>query len=212
MTNTGEVPKTLSENHFNFLKKQTEVNPRISYTKGIPPISHSNARLKQEQAKKRQTYQHIRDVAKKEMSDLAKLAEMLPDKQYDQLFSTEVKEFTKLLKILLTTSSKITDSDMLERQKISETRRISMLKLLDWLLWEIGAFPNAITLAEKSHQILMMAGLNEFFLNIFGIKAIMIEADRECDTTVYKKRLKLPGSIAQRMEMEGRHGFESGRP
>lgn len=212
MTVTGKIPKTLSEEHFDFLKKQIEVNPRISYTKEFPPISYSKARIEKDRAKKRQTYQHIRNVAKKEMSDLTKLAQILTDKQYDQLFSTEVKEFTKLLKILLTTDSKITDSNVFEREKISETRRISMLKLLDWVLWEIGDSPNALTLAAESHQILMMAGLNEFFRNVFGIKAIMIEADRRCDTTVWKKKVQLPNSVVQRMKMEGRHGFESGRP
>jgi len=204
------VPKTLSKKHFDFLKKQIEVNPRTSYTKDYPPISYSDARLKREQTRKRQTHQHIRDVAKKEMSDLAKLAEMLPDKQYDQLFSTEVKEFTKLLKILLTTGSKIIDSNVLEGRKISETRRISMLKLLDWLLWEIGDFPNAITLAKNSHQAITMVGLTEYFYNIIGLKAILIEADRECDSTVFKKRMRLPDGVAKRMKMEGKKGFESG--
>ena len=85
-----------------------------------------------------------------------------------------------------------------------------MLKLLDWLLWEMGDFPNVITLAENSHQTLTMAGITEYFYNIIGLKAIMIEADKEYDTTVYRNRIKLPGSVAKRMKMEGKKGFESG--
>jgi hypothetical protein len=218
---TGKVPKTFSEEDFLFLKKQKEISPRKVYTKGDKRLSddsrfYSDARYKREKANIRQKYQHIRDVAKKEMEDLTKLAEIFTDeyfdKQYDQLFTTEVKEFTNLLKILLTVNIETNDSDVLKHREISESRRIVMLKLLDWLLWQIGDHPNVIGLAENSHQTLTMAGLSEYFYNVIGLKAILIEADRECDTTVFRERLKLPDSVARRMRMEGKIGFESGRP
>lgn len=181
----------------------------------LDPARASKARKIREQARIRQNYQRIRDVAKKEMTDLTKLAELLPDKQYDQLFSVEVEEFKQLLKILLTVVStkfcEIFDNSPKHGRDISETRRISMLKLLDWLLWEIGEWHNAMTLAEDSYQTLTKAGLSEYFENVIGIKAILSEADKECDTTVYKKRFLFP-NIAQKMKREGKMGFESGRP
>jgi hypothetical protein len=215
----GRIPKTLSEEDFIFLKKQIEISPRKVYTKGDKRLSddrrfYSDARYKREKASIRQKYQRIRDVAKKEMEDLTKLAEIFTDehfdKQYNQLFTTEIKEFTNLLKILFTVNIETNDPDILKHREISESRRVAMLKLLDWLLWQIGGFPNVIALAEKSHQTLIMAGLSEYFFNVLGLKAILIEADRECDTTVFRERLKLPGSVARRMNMEGRIGYESG--
>ena len=44
-----------------------------------------------------------------------------------------------------------------------------------------------------------------------GIKAILIEANRIIEDTVFKKKFINP-NIAERMEREGRIGFESGRP
>ncbi|KON33298.1 MAG: hypothetical protein AC479_05145 [miscellaneous Crenarchaeota group-6 archaeon AD8-1] len=211
MTTTGEVPRTLSKEHFDFLNKQKEVNPRSMYKSPAVPLSYSKKRRERELAKIRQKYKYIRDVAKKEMEDLAKLAEMLPEKQYDQLFSNEVKEFTKLLKITLTTGSKKNDTNKLGTANISEHRRIIMLKLLDWLLWEIGDSANATTLAEDSYSTLSFANLNEPFNNVMGIKAILIEANRIIEDTVFKKKFINP-NIAERMEREGRIGFESGRP
>ena len=191
-----------------------EISPRCIYTKG-EPLSYDKARKKREQAKIRQNYQHIRDVAKKEMTDLTKLAELLSDKQYDQLFSVEVEEFTQLLKILLTAFSgnlsEVRHADIVPSKDISEKRRIGMLKLLDWLLWEIGDFPNAISLAKESHQSLILGGLSEYFSNVIGLKAILIEANKKCDITVFKKMLQVP-NIAGRMKQEGKFGFESGRP
>ena len=191
-----------------------EISPRRIYTKG-EPLSYDKARRKREQAKIRQKFQHIRDVAKKEMKDLTKLAELLSDKQYDQLFSVEVEEFTQLLKILLTafsgTLSEFRNTFTVHSRDVSETRRISMLKLIDWLLWEIGDWPNAITLAADSYKTVNIAGLSEYFSNVVGLKAILIEADKKCDTTVFRKRLQFP-NIAERMKHEGKMGYERGRP
>jgi len=214
LTTTGEVPKTLSKSHFDFLRKQIAISPRRIYTKA-EPLSYNKTRRKREQAKIRQKFQHIRDVAKKEMTDLTKLAELLSDKQHEQLFSVEVEEFTQLLKILLTAVStkfcEIWEDSPKQGRDISETRRISMLKLLDWLLWEIGDWHNAMTLAGDTYQTLTKAGLSEYFNNIIGLKAILNEADKKCDTTVFRKRLQFP-NIAEKMKREGKIGFESGRP
>jgi len=68
-----------------------------------------------------------------------------------------------------------------------------------------------MALALESHQSLIMAGLSEDFLNVIGLKAILIEADKKCDSTVYRKRLMFPNT-AERMKQEGKIGFESGRP
>jgi len=191
-----------------------EVSPRRVYTKG-EPLSYDKSRREREQAKIRQHYQYVRDVAKKEMTDLAKLAELLSDKQYDQLFSVEVEEFIQLLKILLTAFSgnlsEIRHTNTTHTRDISEMRRINMLKLIDWLLWEIGDYPNAIALAGDSYQTLTIAGVSEYFENVVGLKAILIEADKKCDTTVFRKRLQFP-NIAEKMKREGKIGFESGRP
>ena len=191
-----------------------EISPRRIYTKG-EPLSYDKSRKRREQARIRQQYQHIRDVAKKEMTDLTKLAELLSDKQYDQLFSVEVEDFTQLLKILLTAFSgnlsEIRHTNTVPSRDISETRRISMLKLIDWLLWEIGDLPNAITLARDSYKTLNIAGLSEHFSNVVGLKALLIEADKKCDTTVLRKILQFP-NIAERMKQKGEMGFESGRP
>jgi hypothetical protein len=213
VTTTGKVPKTLSKSHFDFLRKQIEISPRRVYTKA-EPLSYDKSRRRRELAKIRQQYQHIRDVAKKEMTDLTKLAGLLSDKQYNQLFSVEVKEFSQMLKILLTAFSGNLDdirrNGTIPRRDISETKRIIMLKLLDWLLWEIGDWPNAIILASDSYDTLNQAGLSEYFSNVIGLKAILIEADKKCDTTEFKKRLLSP-NIAERMRREGKIGFESGR-
>ena len=216
MTTTGEVPRTLSKRDFDFLSKQMEISPRRIYTKG-EPFSYDKARRKREQAKIRQKFQHIRDIAKKEMKDLTKLAELLSDKQHDQLFSVEVEEFTQLLKILLTAFSgnlsQIRHADTTYSKDISEARRISMLKLLDWLLWEIGDWPNAEALAGDSYNTLTIAGLDEHFSNVIGLKAILIEANNKCDTTVFKKRLQFPEKyIEEKMKRQGKIGYACGWP
>jgi hypothetical protein len=86
---------------------------------------------------------------------------------------------------------------------LSQFETPKFVSMSDW--------PNAMVLARDSYQILMMAGLSEYFTNVDGLKAILIEADKNCDATVFKKRLLLP-DIAKRMKMKSEMGFESGRP
>jgi hypothetical protein len=69
-----KTPKTLDEETFTWIKNQKSLN-----RPGRPP----------EAAKRRQRYFAIRNVARKEIVDLTKLADMLPKDQLEQIFTWE---------------------------------------------------------------------------------------------------------------------------
>lgn len=53
-----------------------------------------------------------------------------------------------------------------------------MLELCDSILWEIGKYQNAHKLAKESYLVIRKSGLQEYFIQISGIKAITIEAEK----------------------------------
>ena len=112
---------------------------------------------------KRQHYLRIRKRAFLAIGYLALLAEMLPEDQQQQIFTRE--KLYNLIAALFNVREK----------SISKEKRLRILKLCSCALVNIGVRNNAEILASNSLDVIKKTGLHEYFDELIGIKAIMVE-------------------------------------
>lgn len=103
--------KTLDEKTFNWIEKTEKA--KKENTPGRPSTNTE-----------RQRYFHIRKVAIKELEDLARLAETLPEDQLNQIFNTEILEpqknpLTRLFRAILNVKElgKDTNAELLRAKR-----------------------------------------------------------------------------------------------
>lgn len=80
------IPKTLGAEIFEWLEKRETLNLPGAPLKDMPEKGLGSLQLK---ARKRQKLFRIRETASKEISDLTRLAELLPEDQLRQVFTVE---------------------------------------------------------------------------------------------------------------------------
>lgn len=91
------------------------------------------------------------------------LAEMLPEDQLKQIFTRE-----KLWALIVALFN-------VREKSISEEKRLRILDLCNYALVNIGVRSNAEILAPSSLDVINKTGLREYFDELIGIKAIMVE-------------------------------------
>lgn len=111
----------------------------------------------------RQRYLRIRKRALVAIKYLACLAAMLPEDQQEQIFTRE--KLWTLIVALFNVGEK----------SISEEKRLRILDLCNFALVNIGRRANAAILASNSLDVIKKTGLREYFDEVIGIKAIMVE-------------------------------------
>jgi len=111
----------------------------------------------------RQHYLRIRKRALLAIRYLTLLAEMLPEDQLKQIFTRE-KLYTLLYALF-----------NVREKSISEEKRLRILDLCNYALVNIGVRHNAAILAPSSLDVITKTGLREYFDELIGIKAIMVE-------------------------------------
>jgi len=143
--------KTLDKKTFDWLNNQETLKLKMP---GRPPL----------EGRERSRFLHIREVAKKEISDLTELLKVLPEQQQKQIFNK------KNLEPFFTTLFNATSQDL------SEEKRLRLVEICQCALNEIGFQCNADRLAPKSSQLIEMSGTHEYFPQIKEIRAILLEA------------------------------------
>jgi hypothetical protein len=83
--NKTSIPRTLDDKTFKWLENRKTLNLPGRPTKDVPEKGLSNLQLK---TRRRQKFFRIRETASKEIYDLTKLAELLPEDQLRQVFTT----------------------------------------------------------------------------------------------------------------------------
>ena len=114
----AKIPKTLGEDTFKWINNKR--NPRMP---GHPPDSKKDNAV-------RQRFFYIRQVAQKEIADLTRLAEILPEDQQDQIFNDQkLYPFLKALLHFSTDYGISREGDELIYTPEAEERRQRLLKL-----------------------------------------------------------------------------------
>ena len=124
--------KTLGETTFKWLRDQKTLKLR-----GRPPYENPM------KSSERSRFFNIRTVAKKEISDLTKLLELLPEQQQEQIFT--LKNLRPFFKALFTARS---------NEELSEDKRLQLLGVCNAALEQISIHNNGPQLAPNAWKVL----------------------------------------------------------
>jgi hypothetical protein len=136
--------KTLGEDSFVWLK-----NANLGKIAGRPPTKTNS---------ERQRYHHIRNVALKEIEDLTKLAEILPEDQQSQIFTEQ--KLVPLIKTLLSfpTGEISREGDNIIYTYEAEQRRQRLLQLCHGIIATLNDSKLAGPLAPLIHPATVLNG------------------------------------------------------